>query len=211
MIIITSFKLVLNTSAGFFYVFSDELAEDSCCPLCGDILIYRDSRLRGVKDLVGFKIFYLLRRLRCCLCRKLHTEIPDIIQPFKHYDSATIQCVIDESEDAGLCGADNATIRRWKTSFTEAEPDLAQRLASVYAQETDEKVPLASPAMTFAAIRATIERWLSFVMHLLINNGHKLFTRFAFCPSPPNAKISQIGQKNRTGGRQNDKTIENTG
>jgi len=210
MFIITSFKLVLNTTDGFFAVYSDEPEGSACCPLCGAVLTYRDSRLRGVRDLIGIKTFYLLRRLRCCPCRKLHTEIPDFLQPYKHYDSHAIQCVIDGNEEASECVADNSTIRRWKNSFKEAEPDIAQRMASLYTQETDELVPFGAPSKTLAGIRAVLDCWLAFVMRLLINNGHKICTRFAFCPPSTACRISSTGRIPTEGGGKVDQTIKDT-
>jgi hypothetical protein len=138
----------------------------------------------------------------------LHTEIPDIIQPFKHYDSPTIQCVIDGHEGTQTCAAEDSTIRRWKNTFAKEEMDITQRLASVHAQITDETVPIHLPATTFAAIRTQVEHWLAFVMALLINSGHRICTRFAFCPGTSADRFVPISKKTTLGGKQNDKTIE---
>lgn len=37
---------------------------------------------------------YRLRRLRCVGCRKLHLELPDVLIPYKRYESAVIARVI---------------------------------------------------------------------------------------------------------------------
>ena len=77
--------------------------EVSVCPLCAGILSYRDSRLRPCKNLYGEITPYQLRRLRCSPCEILHTEIPDVIQPYKHYDSKTIQSVLSDESCASAC------------------------------------------------------------------------------------------------------------
>jgi transposase InsO family protein len=121
----------------------------------------------------------------------LHTEIPDTIQPYKHYDSDTIQCTLDGGEDALNCEASDSTMRRWKEDFEAAKADIEQRLASIYAQESDSTTPLITSASPISIIRATQLRWLGFVMRLLINAGHKIRTRFAFCPSQPSVIWAQ--------------------
>ena len=172
--------------------------------------MYRDSRRRNLKNLPGKVFHYMLRRMKCQSCSTLHTEIPDIIQPYKHYDSQTIQSVLDGSEEAASCAADNSTIRRWKESFNEAEPDINQRLASVYEREAGELPPLTPTTQILKGIRASYKRWLRFVMTLLINKGYKLYTRFAFCPTVPASKIGSSGQNAAKEGVVNDQTTEDS-
>jgi hypothetical protein len=86
-----------------------------------------------------------------------------------------------------------------------------QRLASVYAQTTDDKAPKASTAHIFDKIKGRIKRWLAFVMDLLINSGHELCTRFAFCPSQPSGTVSSRNKKDTEGGKKkDDQAIENS-
>lgn len=82
------------------------------CPDCGLLLSGYDKRLRHVKDGTGASRWYLLRRLRCTNCNKLHLEAPGFIQPQKHYDGGVIADTIARLSDS--CPADNATIRRWR-------------------------------------------------------------------------------------------------
>jgi uncharacterized protein YbaR (Trm112 family) len=207
MIIVSLFKLNNNESSGIFTITTEEII---CCPLCNGELFYRDSKLRKLKDILGEVLRLFVRRLRCQVCKKLHTELPSIIQPYKHYDSNAIQSVLDGSVDASACSADNSTIRRWKAEFTEAEPDIAQRLASVYAQMTDEKVPIGRTSKILNVIKAKYKNWLAFVMKLLINSGQKLCTRFAFCPRPTIVKVCGIDKNATEGGKKSDTTNKNT-
>ena len=210
MIIVSSFKLNYNKKN----VFSIEpigADAEARCPLCGGMLSYRDSAARDSKNLLGEIRRFSLRRLLCKGCKKLHTEMPAFIQPYKHYDSYAIQAVLDGNADAEACVADDSTIRRWKADFAEAEADIAQRLASIYAKATDGTVPIMSMGMPLSAIRFMVGHWLAFVTALLVNNGHGIRTRFAFV-QPPYACILDAGENNKARGfKRNDKTTEDTG
>jgi len=207
MVIVSSFKLSHNESSRFFTITSDEII---CCPLCSGGLFYRDSKPRMLKDLLGTVSLFFVRRLRCAECNKLHTELPSIIQPYKHYSSDAIQSVLSGGEAGADCVADNSTIRRWKTDFAQAEPDVNQRLASVYAQMTEEVASIASTVYILDKIKIKIKRWLAFVMELLINSGHKIRTQFAFCQSTAAIIIGPVGKKTAERGQRNDKATKNT-
>jgi len=109
-----------------------------------------------------------------------------------------------------MCTADNSTIRRWKNEFAEAEPDINQRLASVYTQMTDERIPIAVTVNILDRIKIETKHWLSFVTELLINSGHKICTQFAFCPSSTHANVNSVSKNVSEGGRKDDKTIKDT-
>ena len=161
-----------------------------------------------LKDFFGELSHFFLRRLRCQTCKKLHTELPSIIQPYRHYASDVIQSVLDGNE-AG-CAADNSTIHRWKNEFDLAEPDINQRLASVYAQMTDETVSIESPSKILDIIKTDCKHWLAFVMALLINSGHKICTQFAFCHFLSTGTVKPTRNMENEGSKEDDKAIENS-
>ena len=82
------------------------------CPDCRRLLTGYDTRRRTVIGDDGKPVVFLLRRLRCSECEKLHLEIPDFIAPYKHYSAETIRHAL--LEGGGSCPADDSTIRRWK-------------------------------------------------------------------------------------------------
>jgi hypothetical protein len=207
MVIITLFTQNLNPVSGIFTITSHEL---SLCPFCNGGLAYRDMRPRFSKRILGEARHFSLRRLKCQSCAVLHTEIPDTIQPFKHYDSDAIQCVLDEGPDAAMCVADDSTIRRWRTAFMETEADISQRLTSIHVQMSGEKIPARESKEILNLIRGREKRWLAFVTALLINSGYKLCTRFAFCP-PQFRDIVGVEIKSKTErGQKNDKTFNDS-
>ena len=82
------------------------------CPHCYSPLKVRDSRKRQVKDSSGTEYIFQLRRLYCPICKQIHLEIPDSIEPQKHYFKSTIENTL--SNKINYCTADNSTIRRWQ-------------------------------------------------------------------------------------------------
>jgi hypothetical protein len=205
MVIVSPFETRYNAEKNYHEIVS---AEEMRCPYCGFSLKYRNSRLRRVLDELRNITFYLLRRFWCGNCRHLHTEIPDIIQPYRHFRSSVIQEVLSGGDGVAV---DDSTIRRWRTSWGDAEPDIEQRLKSVYARETGDHAPLIKETKTLYGLMKREPRWLPFVMKLLICHGHRLCTCFAFCPVDPPDKVADIGISKVKGGLIYDKTEEDTG
>lgn len=86
--------------------------EQPLCPNCGGALSGYDHRRRVVLDDTGQPIVYLLYRLRCGKCRRLHLEVPAVIRSHKHYSAQLIERTINGTVNS--CPADDSTIRRWK-------------------------------------------------------------------------------------------------
>ena len=207
MVMVSSFNEKYNTNYDAIEIISSSIHH---CPQCSGGLVYRDHKLRRTKNLAGGETLYLLRRFRCTTCGKYHTEIPDSIQPYKHYDSETIQSVLDEEECTDACIADASTIRRWKEEFQFAAHNIEQQIAAVYAKESGNHVPLRTPGEILKHIRTLHNRWLAFVMTLLINTGYKLCTRFAFCPESTSVRLKAGRENISTEEIRDVKTIKNS-
>jgi len=207
MISVSSFIIKFNEEKQYFSI---QRAEAVPCPYDDGELVYRDSVFRNVKNMFSEVRRFLLRRLLCPICGKIHRELPDIIQPYKHYESDVIQSVIDDNEDAKKCSADDSTIRRWKSEFDEAKPILEQMLASVYARVTEEIVPLEKTTLILEEIKSKYTRWFPFVTRMLINSGHKICTEFAFFPACNSAKVDSASKIYAERGIINVKTIKDT-
>lgn len=88
------------------------------CPKCGGELKYYDSvrRLVRTKNRKTWKI--PMRRLRCKKCGALHRELPEIIFPYKQYESEVIVGVIDGLITCETLGFEDypceMTMTRWK-------------------------------------------------------------------------------------------------
>lgn len=140
----------------------------------------RDSKLRHVINQDGSTDWYSLRRLKCRECNKLHTELPDFMQPYKHHSSEVIEAELDESRDDRP--ADDSTISRWKTFFRKATQYIEGILISLWTYSNREHYPLINRDSLLETIRSTGSGWLASVTRMLVNSGFYIHTQFAFCP-----------------------------
>jgi len=98
MVSITEYRLE-PASDGRIYVISEE---ESNCPLCYGNLKVIGVRNRGTICCDGGREIYVIRRLCCKLCRKIHHELPDLIIPYKRHCADTIEKII-EDDVADVC------------------------------------------------------------------------------------------------------------
>lgn len=107
-----------------------KIAYIAYCPICSGDLSARSSKNRKVIRDDGTKDTYRLRFLKCRSCEKIHTELPDFIQPFKHYESEVIEAVIDGSSYS--CPAEESTQSLWRIQFTEKANQIDGILTSIW-------------------------------------------------------------------------------
>jgi len=100
--------------------------------------------------------------------------------PFKHYGAAVIEAALDETRTD--CPADNSTISRWRSSFRSAHTIINGLLVSLWMAVHQKTYPLIDPASLLETAYRNTTGWLALVHRQLINSGHTLHTRFAFCP-----------------------------
>ena len=90
----------------------------SNCPKCGGDLKHYDVVLRVVRTKGGSSKKIKIRRLRCILCKKMHREIPDMLCPYKHYESEIIKGVLEGYITPDTIGYEDCpseiTMCRWK-------------------------------------------------------------------------------------------------
>lgn len=109
MIVATRFTVEHDEARGVYKIRN---TETPLCPDCGRLMSGYDTRRRHVIDSSGAVYWFLLRRLNCSYCNKLHMELPSFMKAKKHYDARLIEAVLAGRSDS--CPADNSTIRRWK-------------------------------------------------------------------------------------------------
>jgi hypothetical protein len=178
IIILSNYTIRFNEETNFFKAICGETL---FCPFCRGTMAARDSRPRLVIREDGSRETWVVRRLLCRSCGKIHTELPDFILPYKHYEASAIQKTLDEEPD-NSCPADDSTLRRWRESFANAAPLIAALLTALCMKASNEAASLFRCDTVLSNIRAEKKHWLTFVFRLLINSGHRLRTRFAFCP-----------------------------
>ena len=88
MIIATRFTVEYDEARSAYKIRN---VEAPLCPDCGRLLSGYDTRKRHVIDSSGAVYWFLLRRLNCPCCQKLHLELPAFMQPKKHYEAQLIR------------------------------------------------------------------------------------------------------------------------
>ena len=154
--------------------------EESICPFCGGILTVKDSRDRCYIDSRGYRHTLRIRRLRCKNCHKLHSELPDFIQPFKQYVSSVIETVLDGNKDT--CPAEESTMHRWASWFSSSAMQIEGILRSLHTYFNQKPINLLANTSLLLLIRVSGPGWLRTVMRQLTNSGNFIHTCFAFCP-----------------------------
>ena len=154
-----------------FFVKSKEI---SYCPICSGELSVRSSKNRKVIKDDGTKDTYRLRVLKCRSCGKIHIELPDFIQPFKHYESEVIETVIDGASYS--CPAEESTQRHWRMQFTEKAKQIDGMLTSIWMEIKMIPAKLMHKVSLLKNIRKTGTGWLRAVMRQLVNSGKYIHT-----------------------------------
>lgn len=87
------------------------------CPNCGGKLVYYDKINRILRGKYGNKQFIKIRRLRCKNCRKLHSELPNYILPYRHYRKDIVEGFTNGTlSNYDICYEDypcESTINEW--------------------------------------------------------------------------------------------------
>ena len=158
--------------------------EQNPCPICGGLLKVIGSRRRRYIDGLGERKVLMIRRLRCSICNKIHHELPDLLVPYKRYESKSIEAVVS-GYGALTVAADESTISRWKRWFLAMSNYLAGALLSIairYGIETVEEVSdlPQSPLQRICRHVGYSAGWLARVVRSLVNANYWPYTRFAF-------------------------------
>ena len=152
----------------------------SSCPICSGSTKVRDSKERHALLQDGSRKSYMLRRLICTSCGKLHTELPSCMLPFKHYEASVIETTIDHSRID--CPADDSTISRWVATFKRTGSQMEGALRALRTQKTKKHISFFNRKSLLQELRELGPGWLSFVHETLINSGIWSHTQFACCP-----------------------------
>ena len=146
------------------------------CPLCGNELKYRDSRIRICRQEGGQKDHLLIRRLRCSECHAYHNELPDVVSPHKHYAAEVICGVIDgvvtpddaDSEDYPSA----STMQRWLRWFLLNRPNIEGHLRNAgYSVLGLGDAILFSGLSLLETIKQQYQNWLERILRIIYNSG----------------------------------------
>jgi hypothetical protein len=178
MIILSEYELIYNNKDDF-YAISPKSEQMAACPECSHSLKYRDSRLRIRKVHGGGSDQLLIRRLKCSHCKRLHTELPDVLAPYKHYTTEVIEDVVDAVIDSDDLETEaypcEATMHRWNAWLFYNQLRIDGLLKSVgYRRLGFSEVFLKSGLSLLAGIRETGAGWLGTILRVIYNAGNFL-------------------------------------
>lgn len=175
MVIIKHYSLKYKQDSNLFYVKSKE---KSYCPYCSGEFKVVGSRKRILFRKDGTTSWLVIRRLRCKNCIRISHELPDLIVPYKRYESDTISDVLEESQ--GLenicCPAECSTMQRWKLWFFLLQSYFE---ASIRAITELMDIPLFIRLPLYPLSRQA-DGWLKALVRNLVNSGRWRHTRSAW-------------------------------
>lgn len=148
----------------------------SYCPVCGEPLVYRDSCERGMLLEGHERRRYIIRRLKCPKCRKLHRELPDILAPFKQYAAEVISGVLDgvvssTDEDCADYPCEE-TMSRWHHWLMANQLRIDGYLKSIGYRLLGFREELLESGMSLLAeLRSSSREWLETILRFIYNSG----------------------------------------
>lgn len=150
------------------------------CEKCGGRLRRRDKRRRIHKLEGGKKEWYIIDRLKCEGCGRMHNAIPDCLVPYKHYDAQLIEDVADgtiseadpQAEDYPCEG----TMKHWRWWLAHNETNINGQIRTMMHHLLDLGIEFLKS--TYSLLNELRERicpgWLSVVTRLIYNSGGRI-------------------------------------
>ena len=172
MLITNNYELKYSETKEMYYLCLNET--DLYCPHCGEQLVYRDSRLRIWRHCNEPTDRILIHRMLCRICNRLHTVLPDVLVPHKHYGASEIEVILESEVRSDE--VNDSTVARWKRWIQGNEAQIEGVLQSLKLKTEDKPPELRSNENLFINLKTIFRNWLSVVSRLVINGG------FTFLP-----------------------------
>jgi len=157
MIILSKYDMN-QISQQLFYIRSKEYVS---CPCCGDQLQVIGSRKRKYINKLGEEVTLIIRRLRCKKCKRVHHELPDILIPYKHHESISIENVLSETDNSDA-PVEESTIYRWKRWFGQ----LSKKKTSILPSD---KMRYSVQNSISMFVITSYPKWLARIVRRLVN------------------------------------------
>ena len=106
--------------------------ETPVCPICDSPLRVIGSRCRKVVGVDGIQQTFVVRRLRCTECVRIHHELPDLLIPYKRHCAETIEHAVSGNDYIGTVRS--STVRRIRAWWTQMNQYFIAILASLEAK-----------------------------------------------------------------------------
>lgn len=158
-------------------------AEIHYCPVCENELYVIGSRTRKGRKSTGESASYVIRRLRCTTCQRIHHELPDLFVPYKHYESSCLEEALSQG-DLSEAGAEDSTLFRWRLWFAQmwlywigCLQSIATRFG-LYVEESS--VSSQSALHQIGRFVGHHKGWLRRLVRRIVNSHLWVHTQFAF-------------------------------
>lgn len=169
MLIINNYELKYNKTNMLYYCSIN--ATKLYCPNCGMELIYRDSRLRIWRHCNKPTDRIMIHRMLCPTCKKLHTVLPDVLVPHKHYGASEIEAVLESKVRSDEVS--DSTAVRWNQWIKGNKIQIEGVLKFLKLDNEDILPELRNNENLFNLLKTIVRNWLSVVSRLVINSGFK--------------------------------------
>ena len=143
------------------------------------------TRDRKSKQSSGEVKVYNIRRLRCDHCMRIHHELPDVLVPYKRYDSESIEKVLSNPSNHDVA-ADESTLFRWMEWFDFFLEYWIGCLISIIHHTKQENIPLKDSSLIsktalqkIGRLVGNAPRWLVRIVRPIVNNNCWRHTRSA--------------------------------
>lgn len=165
MVIITHFRKI-SREDGLIYIISEEVHK---CPKCDNKLKVKDYRERQGWTKYGDKRRYLLRRLQCKSCGAIHIELPDILLPYKRYNTEAVESVLNGNDSD--CVASITTMKLWQSWYERIWLQMLLLLSALAHKDRNVSRP-----ETINRAKSKEAGWLKTAVMAIINSGEKVPT-----------------------------------
>ena len=148
------------------------------------MLKYRDKVLRGQKQIGGERKLYMINRLKCTGCGKLHRQLTDGMVKFKQYAAEVIEDVIEEviTEADPIDYPCEGTMKHWRWWFQYNRDQIEGQMRSAGHRLLGFYDGFLSPMESLLeGIRKRISPgWLGMVCRIVNNSGGDLRTKIEY-------------------------------
>lgn len=169
-------------------VFFIRSAEQQICPVCEHDLFVIGSRRRFGRKPTGERVTYIIRRLRCVGCERIHHELPDLLVPYKRYESACLESVLSNGQTSDVA-VDESTLHRWRVWFEKCWQYWVNCLSTIASREGNPvealSVPSSSALQQIGHYVGQGVGWLARVVRPIVHSQLWVHTRFAFLSGSP--------------------------
>lgn len=169
-------------------VFFVRSAEQHICPICEGDLYTIGSRRRIGRKPTGDQITYIIRRLRCKGCERIHHELPDLLVPYKRFEATCLESVLSKGQVSDVA-ADESTLFRWHIWFEKCWQYWVNCLTTILSRTGNPVEPLSAPSPSaLQRIGHYVGQgvgWLARVVRPIVNSQLWVHTRSAFLSGSP--------------------------